>query len=106
MLALQRYSAAMGKTNGSSGRLNIYVSREFWRRVKQAAAVRDLSVSEYCAEAIEARLEAEDSPAASTVRTDAVAAARRFREAHFGRTTFAVSTAELLRAAREEDADR
>jgi hypothetical protein len=69
--------------------------------------VRDLSISEYCAEAIEARLAAEiGRPAAGSVRADAVTAARQFREAHFGRTTFRVSTADLLRAAREEAADR
>jgi hypothetical protein len=43
--------------------------------------VRDLSISEYCAEAIEARLAAEiGRPAAGSVRADAVTAARQFRE--------------------------
>lgn len=104
--ALQRYSATMPRHGAGPGRLNIYVSRELWRQVKQAAARLDLSVSEYCAQAIETRLgleEGEDMRVEKDRRGAAVLAARRFRAAHFGESTFRVSTAELLRAARESD---
>ena len=112
-IALTRYSAFMAK-NERTGRLNIYVSRDPWRRVKHAAAAIDVSVSEYCGEAIMRRLHAEtagdagvgvgtgaDASGASPV--EPIAAARRFQAAHFGKSRFAVSTAELLRAARDTD---
>jgi hypothetical protein len=89
------------------GRINIYVPRQLWRRVKLAAAARDLSVSEFCARAIEASLEEADRMQPSdSLDGDAVLAARRFREAHFGRSVLRVSTAELLRQARENADER
>lgn len=97
------YSADMPRrSGGTGGRLNIYVSRDLWRRVKQAAARSDLSVSEYCAQAIEQRLVDDvEAPMVEHARAGAVAAAKRFRAAHFGRKLLRVSTAELLREARE-----
>ena len=95
------------KAPDANARLNIYVTRQLWRRVKLAAAARDLSVSEYCANAIEARLHDQGPPALDpSDRVNAVAEAREFRKAHFGSTTLSVSTAELLSASREELGER
>jgi hypothetical protein len=98
--------------NEGRARLNIYVSRQLWRQVKLAAAARDLSVSEFCASAIEAGLaevgagSGKPAEAHSGPRETAVDEARRFKAAHFGKSVFSVSTAELLRASREERGDR
>jgi post-segregation antitoxin (ccd killing protein) len=96
----------MANNPADSARLNIYVSRQLWRRVKLAAAARDVSVSTFCAEAIEARLEEAPGESDRERRRGAIANARKFKEAHFGSTTLNVSTADLLRPWKEEGADR
>ena len=88
-------------------RLNIYLPDPVLRRqVKAAAAKRDLSVSAYCLQAITAQLlsDGERLPEQESLptREAAVARARRFQAEAFGGRVFAVSSAELIREAREE----
>jgi|GEM_PF-1465441 hypothetical protein len=86
-------------------RLNIYLpDPDMRRQVKAAAARQDLSVSEYCVQAITRRLaEGGDitphrgGPAPMRA---AVAAARRFQRQAFRGRVFAVSSAELIAEAR------
>lgn len=84
-------------------RINIYVpGAEIRRRVKAAAARRDLTVSEYCLQAIRVQLAREEagvSPAPGEPGA-AVARARRFLEEAFGGRVFRVSSASLIRHAR------
>lgn len=92
-------------------RLNIYVHDPTIRRqVKAAAARRDLSLSQYCLRAITAQLvrdgERSPGPEAPRVREEAVAAARRFQAERFAGQVFAVSSAELIQEAREEEGGR
>lgn len=90
-------------------RLNIYLPDPTLRRqVKAAAATQDLSVSAYCLRAITAQLikdgelslDREESPPPLEA---AIARARRFQAEAFGGRVFAVSSAELIREAREGD---
>jgi len=88
-------------------RLNIYLpDAEIRRQVKAAAAKRDVSVSEYCVQAITTQLvgDGERRPPRRQPRhplKTAIAAARRLRAKTFGGRVFAVSSAELIREARE-----
>lgn len=88
-------------------RLNIYLpDAAFRRQVKTAAARRDLSLSEYCLRAITAQLirDGERRPHEKPPRLveGAVVAARRFQTESFGGQVFSVSSADLIREAREE----
>ncbi|GIW50694.1 MAG: hypothetical protein KatS3mg081_0049 [Gemmatimonadales bacterium] len=87
-------------------RLNIYLPDPAIRRqVKAAAAKQDLSASEYCLRAITRQLirdgerppHGKERPPLET----AIAAARRFQAETFGGRVFTVSSAELIREARE-----
>ena len=83
-------------------RINIYVPEpELRRRVKAEAARLDLTVSEYCLEAIRARLRAHEAEAPPRDLDAAVDRARRFRAEAFAGGTFKVSSAALVRRARE-----
>jgi len=88
-----------------SMRLNIYVHEPGIRRqVKAAAARKDISVSEYCLRAItdhlikdeEALREKEGSPLGTAAKK-----ARTFHSKTFGKRVFVISSAELIREARE-----
>lgn len=92
-------------------RLNIYLpDLAIRRQVKAAAAKRDLSVSEYCLRAITAQLLRDgERPPDRGPRHHlkvAAAAARQFQKETFSGRAFAVSSAELIREAREELAAR
>jgi hypothetical protein len=86
-------------------RINIYVPDPAVRRlVKAAAAKRDLSVSDYCLQAITAQLVRDGEKGAveagaTTART-AVARARRFQAQTFKGRQFQVSSASLIREGR------
>jgi len=87
-------------------RLNIYLPDPAIRRqVKAAAAKHDLSVSEYCLRAITSQLirDGQRPPhrkGRQTLQT-AIDTARRFQVETFGGRVFAISSAELIREARE-----
>jgi hypothetical protein len=90
----------------SVARLNIYVPDPTIRRqVKAVAAKQDISVSEYCLRAITRQLirDGERVPRGegSEVFKSAVARARRFQADTFGGQVFRVSSADLIREARE-----
>lgn len=87
-------------------RLNIYLPDPVIRRqVKAAAAKRDLSISEYCLQAITTQLiqdgelppHQKDRPGPAA----AIATARRFQAETFSGLVFSVSSADLIREARE-----
>jgi hypothetical protein len=94
------------KTKNTSVRINIYVHDPgIRRRIKTVAAQKDLSVSEYCLQAIEGQLAREQlSPEEAGMRTlnKAVEKARKFHTKHFGKRAFSVNSADLIREAREE----
>jgi hypothetical protein len=95
----------MPKKMSNSIRLNIYVHDPGIRRqVKAAAARKDISVSEYCLRAITDKLVKEKEKLhekeASLLRT-ATERARAFHFKTFGKRVFVVSSAELIREARE-----
>lgn len=87
-------------------RINIYVPDPAVRRqVKAAAAQRDVSISEYCLQAITAQLVRDGERRAidgegRTLLADAVAKARRFQAKTFKGRRFRVSSARLIRASR------
>jgi hypothetical protein len=93
------------KTEAS--RLNIYLHDPTIRRqVKAAAAKRDLSISEYCLRAITAQLvtDGERSPSRNNGQLEAtIRKARRFQDETFGDRVFAISSADLIREARERN---
>jgi len=89
-----------------SVRLNIYLPDPAIRRqVKAAAARQDLSISDYCVRAIRLQIEhdqeSESARADRTPLTVAVQRARRFQAKTFRGRTFTISSAELIRQARE-----
>jgi hypothetical protein len=86
-------------------RINIYVPDPALRRqVKAAAARRDLSISDYCLQAITAQLvrDGEQGSVAAGVGAAraAVARARRFQAQTFKGRRFRVSSATLIRESR------
>jgi hypothetical protein len=95
----------MLRKKNNSIRLNIYVHDPDTRRqVKAAAARKDISVSEYCLRAITDQLVKEEEifheKGSSLLRT-AAEKARAFHSKTFGKRVFVVSSAELIREARE-----
>ncbi len=103
----------MPKKKISSVRLNIYVNDPAIRRqVKTAAAKQDISVSEYCLRAITVQLmkdgerphkdggkPPEEEP---NFLKPAVEKAHRFQAEAFGGRVFSISSADLIREARED----
>jgi hypothetical protein len=100
----------MSKAKSASVRINIYVHDSgIRRRIKAVAAQKDLSVSEYCLQAIEGQLAREQQlPEETGMRTlkRAVERARKFHTSHFGKKAFSVSSADLISEAREERSSR
>lgn len=96
----------MAKLKNSSVRINIYVHNPGIRRqIKAVAAQKDLSISEYCLQAIEGQLAKEQqSPEEAGMQTlnKAVEKARKFHTKHFGERVFSVNSADLIRQAREQ----
>ncbi len=89
--------------NGAHTRINIYLpDRSLRSLVKAAAAKYDVSVSDYCVQAITARLKEEglaEEPAPSLLKS-AVTKARRFVASTFKGRRFSVSSADLIRETR------
>ena len=96
----------MAKARNTPVRINIYVHNPGLRRqIKAVAAQKDLSISEYCLQAIEGELAKEQqSPVEAGTRRlkRAVEKARMFHTKHFRKRVFSVNSAELIREAREE----
>ena len=96
----------VNKRSNSTGRLNIYVHDPLIRRrIKIAAAKKDISVSEYCLQAITDQLAKETEMGLK--RNDfsleaALGKAKRFQAKTFGGRSFRVSSADLIREARKE----
>lgn len=86
-------------------RLNIYINDpEIRRQVKRAAANKDISVSEYCVRAITRQLIKDgEKPSEGKLYPlkSAVKKAHRFQAETFGEQVFSVSSADLIREARE-----
>ena len=95
----------MPKKNARSVRLNIYINDPTIRRqVKTAAAKQDISVSEYCVRAITVQLmkDGEKPPEKEPNRLkSAIEKAHRFQADTFGGRVFSISSADLIREARE-----
>jgi hypothetical protein len=87
-------------------RLNIYVHNPLIRRrIKTAAAQRDISVSEYCLQAITDQLvrEAEIDLKRNDISLEgALERAKRFQAKTFGGRVFKVSSGDLIQEARNE----
>jgi len=86
-------------------RLNIYINDpDIRRQVKRVAANQDISVSEYCVRAITRQL-IKDGERSSEGKLNslksAVKKAHRFQAETFGERVFSVSSADLIRKARE-----
>jgi len=96
----------MGAKGSSSVRINIYVDDSAIRKeVKLAAALRDISVSEYCLAAIREKLAREKSTGGTARQPQslekAVESARKFHSKTFRGRAFSISSAELIRDARK-----
>ncbi len=96
----------MASAQSNSVRINIYVhDPAVRRRIKTVAAQKDLSVSEYCLQAITGQL-AREREYPGEGRTGpmkkAVEKARRFHTKSLGQRVFSVSSADLIRQVREE----
>lgn len=80
-------------------RINIYVDDpEIRKLVRREAAEQDLSISEFCLEAIRSRLREHPSRSLSK----AIEKARRFRARAFPDKTFSVRSADLIRESRSQ----
>ncbi len=94
----------MSTGENSPVRLNIYVHDPGIRRqIKAMAAQKDISVSEYCLQAITHQLakEQEMGREGKSSLKAAVKKANKFRIKTFKGRTFAVSSADLIRETRE-----
>lgn len=89
-------------------RLNIYIDDPAVRKQVKAAAVRnDVSVSNYCFQAILAKLAQEGEKFREDdghPLSEAVAKARRFQKRAFAGKTFSIGSATLIAQARKERA--
>lgn len=96
----------MPRNKNSPVRLNIYIHNPGIRRqIKAVAARKDISISEYCVQAITNQLRKEQEipheEGASALK-NAVGKARRFHKKTFEGKVFTVSSADLIREARED----
>jgi len=96
----------MPKSKNTPVRLNIYIHDPGIRQqIKAIAARKDVSVSEYCLQAITNQLIKENGMdfegSAASLKT-AIKKAHRFRTKTFGGKVFSVSSADLIREARED----
>ena len=96
----------MPRNKNSPVRLNIYIHNPGIRRqIKAVAARKDISISEYCVQAITNQLRKEQEipheEGASALK-NAVGKARRFHKKTFEGKVFTVSSTDLIRKARED----
>ena len=96
----------VNKKTNSNVRLNIYVHDPLIRRrIKTAAAQKDISTSEYCLQAITDQLAREAEAGLKRNETSlekALVKAKRFQAKTFGGEVFRVSSGDLIREARKE----
>jgi hypothetical protein len=95
----------MARNKNNSQRLNIYIHEPGIRRqIKAMAAQKEVSLSEYCLQAILRQL-AEEERIPRGRRKDplksAIAKANRFRTGAFGKKVFLISSADLIQESRE-----
>lgn len=93
----------MAKKKSSPVRLNIYVhDPDIRHQIKEMTARKDISISDYCLKAIKTQLLREQKAGHGEKNhlKKAVKKAQRFQET-FGGRTFAISSADLIREARE-----
>jgi hypothetical protein len=85
-------------------RISIDLTPEFRRRIRLAAAERDMSVTEYCREILTHHLhqQADGEDARRERALEALEIARRFRERVFGDRILTPDSSELIREDREE----
>jgi ribosome-binding protein aMBF1 (putative translation factor) len=85
-------------------RISIDVTPDLRRRIRLAAAARDMSVTEYCREILTRHLrqEADGQDGRRERALEALEMARRFRERVFADRILTPDSAELIREAREE----
>jgi hypothetical protein len=85
-------------------RISIDVTPNLRRRIRLAAAARDMSVTEYCREVLTHHLipGADGQDERRQRALQALEMARRFRERVFGDRVLTPDSAELIREAREE----
>jgi len=96
----------MSKKKSTPLRLNIYINDSTIRRqVKTAAAKQDITVSEYCLRAITLQLikdgEKPHKGGPNSLKA-AIEKAHRFQTETFGGQVFSISSADLIRVARED----
>jgi hypothetical protein len=96
----------MAKIKANSVRINIYAhDPEIRRQIKTRAAQEDLSISEYCLQAISNQL-ARDRDSLGEERKgivgSAVEKALRFHTRNFGKRAFSLNSAVLIKEARRE----
>jgi hypothetical protein len=87
----------------STVRLNIYLPDQATRRrIKLRAAEQNLTLSQFCLQAVQAQLPPEDRQKRPSLLTQAVDRARKFQRQAFGGRVFQVNSADLIRRARRE----
>jgi hypothetical protein len=96
----------MAKNKNSPVRLNIYVhDPDLRRQIKTVAVKRDISVSEYCLQAITHQLREEqdtDLEQRTGSLKKAIGKARRFQKKAFAGRMFTVSSADLIAETRKD----
>jgi hypothetical protein len=91
----------MMRNETSPVRLNIYLPDQATRRrIKLIAAERNLTLSRFCLQAIQAQLSQADIEKQRTPLSMAVDQARKFQRKAFGGRVFQVNSADLIRQAR------
>lgn len=85
-------------------RISIDVTPELRRRIRLAAARRDMSVTEFCRDVLTRHLveDAEGEDARRERRLEALESLKRLREQIFGDRILETDSADLIREAREE----
>lgn len=83
-------------------RLNIYLPDQFTRRrIKLMAAERNLTLSKFCLQAVQAQLsKGDNAPELESRLSQAVERARNFQRKTFGGKVFQVNSADLIRQTR------
>ncbi|MBM3940347.1 MAG: hypothetical protein FJ318_05570 [SAR202 cluster bacterium] len=88
-------------------RITIDLDSAVQRRLKATAAIKGKTIREYCTDAIERQLQADESESAVALprfAPEAVDELARLRAELFDKNAYRVDTTELLRAVREERA--
>jgi hypothetical protein len=89
------------RSETSPVRLNIYLPDQATRRrIKLRAAERNLTLSRFCLQAIEAQFSQAEKGKEETTLSRAVDRARKFQRQTFGNRIFQVNSAHLIRQAR------